>query len=458
MYEPSGNIKKLLSKDEKVKLKFTKMDRERVFQKIEESSGHIGRKLHPVKILIPVAAAIIIIGLLLPSSIPQQVLASIPFFNSFFAQYGDEGQKKAVETTEFQQINQTVEDNGVKVTFHEILYDGARISVSYTIEATSGMYKGKNLDFFAFVMKVDGQDLTSYGFSGGSNDKKIENQYLKVQNIDLNKSLPEKFTLSLSVYELLQVDDIAGKRIKGNWAFSFPVEKKGESIEFSPNVSKKTELGEIKVRNIVFAPSGTLVEIACKQTVNPDKKYSSISYDVLYSNNKELKILGGRNPCSPSSKPIRKLETKLVLAPLKEIPESITIQPYYDGMSEIKTNKISITEKLPFFLDQGANGGIVINKIEKKPGEVWVYLDVKGDFAEIRKRNINLMKGNEMLVINKVGDIDNPESKDQLIKFKTPYSDDLIFSSSTFFKQKNIEEWKLTIPINKEDLVKKGSN
>nr|WP_240035388.1 DUF4179 domain-containing protein [Neobacillus notoginsengisoli] len=412
--------------------------------------------MHPVKILIPAAVVIITLGLLLQTSIPKQVLAAIPFIQTLFSEYGDEGQKKAVEKTEVQHINQTVLDNDVKVTFHEILYDGARISVSYSIEATSGRYKGKNLDIFLFNMKVDGQDLTSYGFSGGTNDKKIGNRYLKVQNIDLKKALPEKFTLNLSIQELVSVDDVGGKRIKGNWAFSLPVEKTGEAFEFTPTVSKKTELGELRVPEIVFGPSATLVKIEYKRPMN--LKHSSISYNVLDPNNKKMKVLRGEISSYRYKNGIATMKTEIIFEPMKDIPEFITIQPYYDGISEIKNNKISITEKLPIFLDQGEDGGILINKIEKKQGEVWVYFDVIGDYVKVRKQRFNLMKENELQVINREGDIDNPDSKNQLIKFKTPYSEDLNFFSTTIFKQKVIKELELKIPINKEELGIQESN
>lgn len=491
MNEPSRNIKKLLSEVEKEKLRFTEEDREQVFRMIEDSGQQV-QKVHPIKIFIPAAAAIMVLGLLLQTPKTQQVIAAIPFFNSLFSQFGDEGkkkavekaevqppkdsqvlnsllyqygdkgQKRAVEKTEVQQINQTVEDNGVRVAIHEILYDGARISVSYSIEATSGEYKGENLDPFVFDMKVDGKRPPGYGFSGGSKDKKVGNRYVKVQNIDLNKALPDKFTLDLTIQELLRTEHDRLRRIKGNWAFTLPIEKTGETFEFKPTVSKKTELAELKIPKILFAPSGTVVEIDCEQSPVSDKKFPTISFDIFDSNNKKMKVLSGGGQCYPPNKVIGKTTIKVFLEPKKEIPESITIQPYYDGRSEdFKTNKINITEKLPIFLPQGENGGILINKIEKKQGEVWVYFDVTGGYVEHRKKIFKLHKGTESTGISEIekeGDLENSESKNQIVKFKTPYSEDLTFVSPTFYVTKPIKELELKIPINKKELVKQESN
>jgi len=466
MNDPLGKIKNLLSEDEKEKLRFTVEDRERVFQMIQESKGQSGRNRIPVKtvtsyILMPAAVVIIAFILLLQTSMKQEVLAAIPFINSLFSEYGDEGQKKAVEKTEVQHINQTVEDKGVKITFNEIMYDGERISVSYTIEATSGKYKGKNLDIFLFNMKVDGKDVTEYGFSGGSNDKKIGNKYLKVQNIDLKKALPDKFTINLTIQELLPVEDVSHKTIKGNWTFSLPVKRTGETYELTPTVSKKTDLGELRVRKIIFAPSGMEVEIEYKRPVDLIRKNPRLGFKVLDSNKKEMKVLSGGVNSYRYKNGIVTGETKIIYEPMKKIPEYIKIQPYFDGINEFKTNKINITEKLPIFLPQGENGGILINKIEKKQGEVWVYFDVKGDYVKLKKQLFTIIKGNEWTrqnVIKKEGNFDNSKSKNQIIKFKTPYSEDLNLVSSTIFVPKVIKELEMKIPIHKEELVKQESN
>lgn len=465
MNEPLLNVKIMLTDEEKEKLKFTGEDREKVFQMIQESKGQTGRKKIPVKIvasyiLMPAAVVIITFMLLVQTSMKQQVLAAIPIINSLFSVFGDEGQKRAVEKNEVQHINQTVEDNGVKITFNEILYDGARISAAYTIEATSGKYKGKNLDIFLFNMKVDGKDVKEYGFSGGSNNKKIGNKYLKVQNIDLKKALPDKFTLNLTIQELLPVDDVSHKTIKGNWMFSLPVKRIGETYEYNPTVLKKTDLGELRVKKIIFAPSGTQLEMEYKRPESLIRKTPFISFRVFDSNKKEMKKVSSGNSYRYKNG-IGTGESKIIFEPLKKVPDYIKIQPYFDGRNDLKINKIKITENLPIFLPQGENSGILINKIVKKQREVWVYFDVKGDFVELRKKLFTLIKGKDRTpesVIKSEGDLNNDRRKNQIIKFKTPYSEDLNFFSSSIYVPKIINEWEMKIPINKEELVKLESN
>jgi hypothetical protein len=464
MNEPLRNIKNMLSEEEKEKLKFSELDRENVFRMIQESNGLTGRKKIHVKtvastILMPVAVVLITFMLLLQTSMKQQVLAAIPFLHSLFSEYGDEGQKKAVQKNEVQPINKTVENNGVKITFNEILYDGARISAAYTIEATDGKYKGKDLNILFFNMKVNSQDVRKdNGFSGGQSDKKIGNKYLKVQNIDINQDLPDKFTLNLSIQELIPVDNESNQTIKGNWNFSLPVKNTGETYEYKPTVSKKTDLGELRVRKIVFAPSGTQVEFEYKRLEALVSKHPGIGFRVLEPNNKEIKVISGTDNSYRYKNGIGTGKTISILQPTKKIPEFITIQPYYSGYEE-NTKPIehikNITEKQPIFLPQGKNGGIIIKKIEKKQGEVWVHFDVTGNFIRERKNQFQLINGKELtresFIYKEGDDLNNGKPKNQIIKFKTPYSEDLNFFSTDNVPE-FINEWEMKIPINKKEL------
>ncbi|WP_419392811.1 DUF4179 domain-containing protein [Cytobacillus praedii] len=469
MNEPL-KIKKLLSEDEKQKLKFTDADKNAVFRKIQDSNSQIGSnrvrvKTVVLKALIPVAAILIIFSVLIQTPIKKHVLAAIPILNSLFSEYGDEGQKEAAQKEIVKPINHVVEDNGVKITFKEILYDGARISVAYTIEATDGKFKGENLDILFFNMKVDGKDInTSFGFSGGQNDKKIGNKYLKVQNIDIDQALPNEFTLNLMIQELILVDSQkSNQKIKGNWSFSLPVKKAGETYVYTPTVSKKTDFGEFRVKKIVFAPSGTQMEIEYKRPMEFVQNDSQILFRVLDPNNKEIKAVNeGQNTFFRYKNGIQIGSTSIILRPTKEIPEFITIEPYYEASFGPIVHVKNITEKLPILLPQGQNSGIVIKKIEKKPGEVWVHLDVTGDnFIRERKNQFQLVKGKEFtqksFKAKEGDDLKSDESKNQIIKFKTSYSKNLNFISDEFNLDEFIDpeitdKWKMKIPINKKDL------
>ena len=464
MNEPK-NIKNMLSEDEKQKLKFTDADKEAVFRKIQESNSQTGRNRVRVKTvvlrtLMPVAIILFIFSVLLQTPMKKHVLAAIPILNSLFLEFGDEGQKEAAQKNIAKPVNHVVEDNGVKITFNEILYDGARISVAYSIEATDGKFKGKNLNILFFDMKVNGQEInTDHGFSGNQSDEKIGNGYLKIQNIDIDQALPDEFTLNLTINELIPDDLKSNETIKGNWAFSLPVKKAGETYVYTPAVSEKSEFGVFSVKKIVFAPSGTQIDFEYKRPMEQVQNHAEIFFRVLDPNNKEIEAVSeGQHTSYRYKNGNQTANTSIILRPLKEIPEFITIEPYENVPLGPLVHIKNVTEKLPIFLPQGNNSGIVIKSIEKKQEEVWVHFDVKADnYIRERKHQFGLIYGKEAFkqesFIDKEGDdLSSDESKDQIIKFKTPYSENLNFVSDEFDVPELTEELKIKIPIDKKEL------
>lgn len=62
------------------------------------------------------------------SPVVAQVLKQIPIISSVLAAAGDPGHKQAITSGFGSQVDQTVSDNGIKVTVTEVLFDGARLS------------------------------------------------------------------------------------------------------------------------------------------------------------------------------------------------------------------------------------------------------------------------------------------------------------------------------------------
>ena len=450
---------KILTKEEIEKLTFTEKDKKAVFSKIHNKidTRKFTLKTKTAFILTPLLITAFTLIVMLQSPMKQQVLAAFPFLETFFSEHGDEGQKEAAKTNEVQHVNQTADDKGVKIEFKEIFYDGARISAIYSIQAHSGRYKGQDLDFFVFNMKVNGKALNEYGFEGGKTVEVDNNQYVKVQNIAIDQPLPEKFTLDLSIQELIPTEAPGSQTLKGNWNFSFSVERAGESYLYTPNITKRADFGELKVRNIIFAPSGLELNFERKQKTELISETGMLDYRVFDDNGKEIKQINSAGESFRYKSGIGTGVSSSLHIPVKEIPESITIKPLaFNFNIEHAPHTISITEKLPIFLPQGENGGILIKKIEKKQKETWVYFDVKGDFVEIRKNLFFMHKikeNNQADSIEKQDFKTNNNRKNQLIKFNVPYSEDLVFGSFNSVPEW-IEEWEMKIPINKDELKK----
>ncbi len=466
MNDPFNQIHKMLSEEENEKLRFTADDRIAVFNKIEECKEQPKRK-NKVKaaaayILTPVALAILIVAIMLQTPMKQEVVTALPFLQTYFSKYGDEGHKKAVKESKVQVINQSSVSEGVRITIHEVLYDGARISVAYSLEPEAEDLKGKLLDIFLFDIKVNGEKVREYGLSGGVEDTQGD-QVIQVQNLEIKQDLPDQFTLGFDIQELLvsNPEKMESEYIKGEWGFSFPVKRVGEVYTFQPNSSKNTELGEIKVNNIAFAPSGVLLEIERKQPSERINNGRMIDYKLFDEKGNEIKLIGGSSDSFRYKDGLGTGKGERLYSPVESIPESITLKPYYRFFDPdlIKEYTAAITGELPLYLPQGEEGGIVVNKIERKTDEVWVHFDVVGDFAEERKNNLSLQLGKETAPEKRIegeGNLKNNKRKNQLIKFKTSYSDDLYFLTTNYIPEW-IREWELKIPINKVQLKNQES-
>lgn len=464
MNSPFNHLHKMLTEEEKEKLKFTADDRKTVFRKIKENKEPPKRKGNIVQtaaayVLAPVALAIVTLAVLLQTPLKQEVVTALPYLETFLSKYGDEGQKEAVKENKVQVINQSVVSEGARITIHEVLYDGARISISYSLEPEDDKLKESLLDVFLFNISVDGEEVSEYGLSGGE-EKKQGNKIIKVQNLEIEKDLPNQFILGFNIQELIasSPDNMESQFIKGEWNFSFPIKRIGEIYTLNPNTLKTTELGEVKVNKIALAPSGVLLEIERKQKSELINNGKVIDYKLLDEEGNELKQIGGTSDTFRYKSGFGTGAGKRIYTPVEDIPESITLKPYYRflPMDQIKEYTTTINGKLPLYLPQGEGGGIVVKKVEKKPNEVWVYFDVEGDFVTERKFNLSLRKGKETTpasIIDSEGDLDNKKRKNQLIKFKTSYNDDLYFRTTNYIPEW-VKGWELKIPIDKDQLSK----
>lgn len=458
MTDPLIKMKEFLTEQEKEKLKFSVQDHKEVFRKIQEMNPTKRTAPSRVKIVstyifTSAAICILLFTLLLQSPLQSKVLAAFPFIGSFFSEYGDEGLKEAVKKKDLHAINQTAEDQGIKITMNEIFYDGARISVAYTLEAQDKR-KGENFNIFLYDLKVNGKSLNNYGISGVKETKK-GNQYIKINNVEISQPLPDQFKLDFSIQELVSVSK--GESVKGNWAFSLPVSKAGTSYQYIPNVSKKTDREELKVTSITFGPSGIKMKIILKQKQELVRSY--MRYRILDDKNRVIESLNEGATIFRYKNKVATAFTEPLLMPVKKIPDYITVQPYQMpyGNGKPKETIKQITEKLPIVLPQGEKGRIIINKIEKKKNEIWVYYKAEGDVVEDRVRNLYLLNTQSNFKPDNFieGKFDgNRKSASQMVRFKTSYKDNLYFLTADW-GPRLIKELQLKIPIDKSKLIKK---
>ncbi|MGD6818229.1 DUF4179 domain-containing protein [Metabacillus sp. 84] len=448
-----------LSNQEKEQLKFTSHDRNKVFEKIrldeepaKEPSMRFKKGL--VYVLTPVAVAALATLVFVQTPIKEQILSSPPpSSGTLTSQYGDQELKTAIKENEQQIINQTAEDKGVKITIKEVFYEGPRITIFYEMDYDKDKYKSLNT---VMEFAADGERLRHEFVSGHMNglpEDAPEN--LRMEVIELKKELPEEFKLDINIHSLYSLDPAASKeQIKGKWHFTFPVEKQGTEYRYSPTASVKKE-AELFIEEAVFSPTGIQIRTRAEEFTGKHNREEQVSYKVYDDTGNELEIRNHYGHTDYERKDGKVLSHNIQsYKPLKEIPDYLVIQSKRYLRDGSMPAEKEITASLPLYLPQNKEGGITVTKLEDKGNEVWVHYTVKGNDPKTRKYFFNVYdKGNP----NADGYLEDynyqsaDDSRSHIAKFKTVYSEKLVFQASA--PPIVVEELELKVPLNKEDLT-----
>jgi hypothetical protein len=145
---------------------------------------------------------------------------------SIFFEYGDPGRVQEQNNTD-KDILKEVKDKGYTLRIHEVMFDGMRLSFSYSL-AHDDRIPQKVWVVPAFQMdgtlKQDypGIVMTDSGGIRGDQKTGIVNYYF-------TGSSPENFTLKIKLNQIAIFDDPSNQQMtNGNWNFQIPVERKGQ--------------------------------------------------------------------------------------------------------------------------------------------------------------------------------------------------------------------------------------
>ncbi len=314
------------------------------------------------------AVLIIMIGMLITSAFISpamaEVVRNIPVIGSIFEVMGDNGLKDAEKLGLVSPICQSVEDQGVRITINDVLYDDARIVVSFKEEC-----KGEFKNFLNINndILIDGKHAPGFGM-GISHRKSSEGVYIGLLNIDIGDSSnvddgissdPEFFTGNIPDEFILgfHIGEIEG--VKGTWNFEIPVSKmtsKKMTVKFKPNISRTYKGVTHTLTEVMFAPSC----VALSFCTEPFAESGIGSYRVYDDKGKELEAIDGGYIEAPQ------------YLPVKTVPKSLTIVPY---TSESKTERIDFPKQFPVTISQGELGDVTIQKIEFLPDRTLIYYD-----------------------------------------------------------------------------------
>lgn len=319
-------------------------------------------------------------GLISPAF--ADILKTIPIVESIFNRLGDSGTRQANKLNLSTPINVSSYDQGIKMTIHEIMYDGVRLSLSYRIES----------DRFLIPIQpqlyVEGESF-NYTSSGILDEELVGGSSIGVINIEGLDPLPDSFQLQIRYNQLMDKTNIKNAHlhpIEGDWNFEFPVTRSADIRVYNiQGVSASFENQTWIVNKVTLTPVTTSIELEISRPRKPEDKVDlNSSYQVLDDRGIPMQLISYHESSSPTlpEDTFVKSTIEIILAPLQRIPESLTVRPYSVPIIPYNEQlKIRIPwdeESLPITLSQGSVGQVTVTKIEFNTDTTLVYYTVEG--------------------------------------------------------------------------------
>jgi hypothetical protein len=315
-----------------------------------------------------------------------QALRNLPFVDSVFKLAGDSGIRDAEGKGLATRLNETAEDQGIRMTITEVLYDGVRLVLGYVIESDRKLLPIRP------EITVNGIKQKN-NTAGNRNEIVDEGRIAGVIDIFPEKALPEKFDLKLRFSSLADRTHLAEgilEHIEGSWIYSFPVvQTKSQTKTWTFN-DATARMGEsaLSVTQVVLSPSVTKIDF---ETTGPEGPLVNVSepnkregFQVLDDRGIPLEVFGGGGSSGPQSagENITRVSRHIELAPLGEIPAYLIIRPY-SATSDYANAGIEKAEwsadKSPILLSQGDVGTVTVINVDFTQERTLLTYRVEGE-------------------------------------------------------------------------------
>jgi hypothetical protein len=317
------------------------------------------------------SAAVLGLGLFIGSASVSPAMAkiasNIPLIGTFFNDSLDEGLRIAGQEGLTQVVNQSAKDNGITLTMNEFFYDGTRLTFGYTQESLFAIGELERP-----TIKVNGQEINfSSGYSG---DFVTPQKYKGTIDITPTEELPEAFDMTMTI-------DAVGL-IPGKWEFNFPVKQSNEVTVIEPQETKLIEGAQVEISTLKLGPAGTDLQVkVLKDVGNTRLDPYFLQFDVLDDHGKMLDTLTGNGHGETvNGKEI--IQLNFLYSPLKEESKELRIIPYTIPVSTEGWKEVTVPvdeQQVPFIVDQGEFGDILVTDIDYQPDKIIVYFDLQSD-------------------------------------------------------------------------------
>ncbi|WP_110111853.1 DUF4179 domain-containing protein [Bacillus sp. CGMCC 1.16541] len=268
-----------------------------------------------------------------------QTLTQVPVVGSIYLELYDIAGKDIEQKQLADPIEKEVTTNGITMKVKEAVYDGNRLVVTVEYTGKDGVLIGEKgeIDQGFRYLTINGQE-PEVALGGVSSDAIDERTVIESHQYTLKQL--DQFGDNIDV--TVHGENIFGQ--KGTWEVAFPLDKRSEQrVVVQPNERVETNDKQyaMTVKKIAFMTLGTRIDLGMEYPAEQDQNdtWSMFRYKVTDDQGKvyrDLKLQVGTTGHNGR-------EIMLLLPPFKEVPKSLTIQPYNDrdGTTHWENNPVT---------------------------------------------------------------------------------------------------------------------
>jgi hypothetical protein len=314
-----------------------------------------------------------------------EALRKIPLVDSILKLAGDSGIRQGDELGLATQVNVTAEDQGVRITVKEMLYDGVRLTLGYRIEGDSA-YVPITPQWYIDGIQVNGGNSQRIG-------KTEDGAQIGVISFTPSKALPARALLELRFGSVLDRTKHAEGNLvtlPGHWSLQLPRIQSNVKTWTKKIAGATSEWNgqKITVSKAVSTPAVTRIEF---ETIGPNEPLVDVAhpntskgYQVLDDSGMYLEVFGVGGSSGPHKVGDQTVAVKryIEMAPLQRIPDHLILRPYtrtFDYANARTTTELWNPEGPPITLSQGAVGDVTIIKIEFTAEKTLLHFRVHGN-------------------------------------------------------------------------------
>jgi len=319
------------------------------------------KKIWKRVILSSVAGIALIVGSGFISPKMASVLADVPLIGFMFnIEEHDKGLETALSDDNKVILNKTVTSNGTALTIEEIVFDGARLNVIFSMPE----YK----DLSPAIISVNGRELNAGGGSKILEDKDV---YRGLLEFPIAEELPDEFDLTL---KFLQVGSTTGE-----WVFSTPIKKVNNySNKLTAGQTGKVKGNSFVVKNMDISTTTTKINVKFDTTM--DKLFSAesgvLNATIMDQQGTPLTVLDQSGSGDDKSTTYTYLIEPLH-QDITEVRIAYYFHPFYLDRKDLI---VPLADSFPQRISQGEMGDYVLTGVTKKGHEATLSFYIDSEF------------------------------------------------------------------------------